>query len=535
MSFSSMYTGATGMVAHNQWLQVMSNNLANVNTVGYRAGRTHFETLMSQDAPGGFESGGTVHSAGQIGKGVGLAAVVADFTQGDFQDGSAATDLAIGGEGYFRVRAQPRSYAEGGRADSGEEEFYYTRAGNFRFDSQGLLRDPNGNVLQGYGVDRRTGEVGNATMDIQLPVDQEEGETVFRSDPRATSLVDMVANLDSTAPDLTADENHPFFALGTSWDGTSSQPLSPDNFEYRTALSVYDDQGNQHELNFYFDPAQNGVTSSGAGGNLNIWEYAVGVDPAQDGRGLASGAQGLMMMGTLEFNSAGDLVDVSSYTLQGGDHTVLSNWSPASFNEDGAPMMNMTFATQEGSAAAQDIAFDFGVTSSGASWNTAQASAAEVGSNAGNLVGMTGPQLEAQRMTSYATSSVTLNENQDGFAEGYLEYVTVDRDGVLSGHFSNGQTEGLYQVALYGFTSDHGLRREGGNLFSETAQSGEAIEGRANQDGMGTIHQSTLETSNVDMATEFSHMILGQRGFQANSKVITTSDQMTTTLTQMKR
>ena len=145
------------------------------------------------------------------------------------------------------------------------------------------------------------------------------------------------------------------------------------------------------------------------------------------------------------------------------------------------------------------------------------------------------PERAALATTSYSTSSTTIFQAQDGYAPGFLQNVSVDRDGVLTGRYSNGQVLELYLVTLADFNNEWGLRRDGGNLFTETRESGPALTNRPNTAGLGSIVSNSLEQSNVDMATEFVNMITTQRGFQASSKVITTTDSMLNELIQLKR
>ncbi|MDP3428071.1 MAG: flagellar hook-basal body complex protein, partial [Humidesulfovibrio sp.] len=125
--------------------------------------------------------------------------------------------------------------------------------------------------------------------------------------------------------------------------------------------------------------------------------------------------------------------------------------------------------------------------------------------------------------------------SQDGYTAGFLQSISVSREGILTGRYSNGQVLDLYSLTLTSFTNQWGLRREGGNLFSETRESGPALTGQANSPGKGTIASSTLEQSNVDMGAQFVSLITAQRGFQANTKVITTADSMLGEIIAMKR
>ncbi|MFO7760788.1 MAG: flagellar hook-basal body complex protein, partial [Desulfobia sp.] len=163
---------------------------------------------------------------------------------------------------------------------------------------------------------------------------------------------------------------------------------------------------------------------------------------------------------------------------------------------------------------------------------------ADTGGEDGSLIGDTvssGFSPEARATTQYASSSTTIFQEQNGFASGFLEDVSVDTEGVMTGHYSNGQVLEKAQVALADFASLSGLRKEGGNVYTETTDSGAPLTGVPGTNGLGTISPNSLEQSNVDLGEEFVKLITTQRGFQANSKIVTTTDEMLNTLINMKR
>lgn len=524
MSFSSFYIGATGLAAHGQRMGVIGNNLANLSTTGYKRADTLFQNLMSEQlACGTNYSGDSVSQASQKGLGVGIAGVRTSFLQGAFEDSTTSTDMAVTGNGFFGV------------VDPGSGEQYYTRSGVFRFDKQGYLLTPQGYRVQGGAVDRETGQVGSLE-DIRLPYQEVEvdGKTVSAvvSPPRATTSVILQTNLEYATTDGYTNAANPFFAMASAWNGLDEDPLGL-SAGYETTVKVYDENGEAHELTVHFDPVDTSSVSNAAAGG-SYWEYLVTMPPSEDGSALAgtSGA-GLLGMGVLTFNKYGDLVGQSAYSLTGEDAGVLSNWTPASFSEDGTPVFSAAFSGSDGP---QDIALDFGLTTSSASWTSGMAdSAAAVGANVARLGNMETPEKNAYATTNYKWGSITLASRQDGYAEGYLRGVVVDEDGFVTGQFTNGQEEKLYQVGLYRFGSEYGLRREGGNLFSATEASGAALEGFAGEEGRGSVYGNTLEASNVDMAQQFADLIVTQRGFQSNTKVITTSDSILSTLINIKR
>ncbi|WP_319765013.1 flagellar hook-basal body complex protein [Maridesulfovibrio sp.] len=528
MGFSSMYTAATGVKSHGMLLQQIGANLANVNTLAYKSGDTFLETLASANsgkANSGIVAGGG-HTAGQIGLGSRVAATRINFKEGSFENTSSSTDIAIGGQGFFRV------------ADPVSSTSYYTRAGNFHFDKNGNLVDAHKNRLQGYAIDQY-GNIGTTSQDIVLPMKDETDSTgktikVVKSDPKKTDAVSMRTNLDSGAADNSEVEGSPFFSLLQEWDGTKEIPLSADKYEYNNSIQIYDDKGNVHNLVVYYDK----VVNDGDPSDQRHWEYVVTVPPGEDAGSLAgtSGA-GLLMAGTLTFSGDGTLLNQSAFTLASGsaDAKDLNNWEQAALNSNGRPIFSTTLSGEKGTSGPQTISLDMGITSGTDSWNTTGVTAADIGSNASALPGMEDGKINALASTDYYGSSSTISQSQDGFGEGYLQNVSFNSDGILSALFSNGMSQELYQANLYNFTNEFGLRREGSNYFSATTESGDAIQGVAHKQGLGSVVGSSLETSNVDMAEEFATMILTQRGFQANSKGITTSDQLINTALGIKK
>lgn len=551
---SSLYQGITGLQAHSEKISVIGNNLANVSTVGFKGARMHFEDVMSQD---------TYTSAGvaQVGRGVRVAAIYSDFAQGSFESTSESTDMAIGGSGFFTVKPQ------------NTDNTYYTRAGNFRFDKDGYLTDPHGYVLQGWAMIKAStaAATGATTSTANVNTFSITGSPTdirinnFQSPPEATSNISVITNLDPNNASKSNSSTNPYFAMFNNWDGTATTPLASTAYGYSSTLKVYDAVGAAHNLTVYYDQ----VTLSNAGGNT-VWEYMVTSTPSEDGRILsgangsltsvnATSAAGVLMIGTMTFR-AGALVSESAYTLKSNGGTLgmknLTSWQLADFSTGGYPLITPNFiqASNASIATATDatpIAVNFGIrntdlTSNGSGilgWSQAKGTlantAAAVGpmiSNVGWVPGFKSPVIDAMTTQSYDTGgSSTLFQSQDGYTAGFLQSISVSREGILTGRYSNGQVLDLYSLTLTSFTNQWGLRREGGNLFSETRESGPALTGEANSPGKGTIASSTLEQSNVDMGSEFVQMITAQRGFQANTKVITTADSMLGEIIAMKR
>jgi flagellar hook protein FlgE len=554
MSLSaSLYQGITGLQAHSEKISVIGNNLANVSTVGFKGASMYFEDVMSQDV---YTSAGVA----QVGRGVRVAAIYSDFAQGSFESTSESTDLAIGGSGFFTVKPKTT------------DNQYYTRAGNFRFDSDGYLCDPHGYVVQGWAMVKAStaAATGATTSTANTNTFSITGSPTdirinnFQSPPEATTKVSIITNLDPNNLSKSNSLTNPYFAMFNNWNGTAATPLASTAYGYSSTLKVYDEVGAAHNLTVYYDQ----VTLSNAGGNT-VWEYMVTCSPSEDGRTLSgadgnllamstTSAAGVLMVGTMTFR-AGQLVGESAYTLKsnaGGAVKGLDAWKLADFSTGGYPLITPNFIQASNASLATNltatpIEINFGIrntdlTSNGSGilgWAQARGAlnmnASAVGakiSNVGWLPNMKTPSIDAMATQSYDTGgSSTLFQSQNGYTAGFLQSISVSRDGILTGRYSNGQVLDLYSLTLTSFTNQWGLRREGGNLFSETRESGPALTGEANSPGKGTIASSSLEQSNVDMGSEFVQMITAQRGFQANTKVITTADSMLGEIIAMKR
>ncbi|WP_319778613.1 flagellar hook protein FlgE [Maridesulfovibrio sp.] len=560
---ASLFSGITGLQAHGDKMSVLGNNIANVNTVGFKSAKMHFEDAISQDMS-------TATGIAQVGRGVQVGAIYADYAQGSFETTSESTDLAIGGDGFFIV--SPKD----------EDTSYYTRAGNFRFDKDGYLTDPHGYVLQGWQVqDESSSQVAtgasvttsNAVRTIGVPTDIRLEN--FQSAPKETTTINVITNLDSSEPSRVGGAN-PLHALFDSWDGTQDPALGDSLYAYQSTIKVYDANGSAHNVTTYFDQ----VDLDGEGGK-KVWEFIVTCDPEEDGRifpGTSNGfggteSAGLLMTGTMTFNAAGDLTGMSAYTLKSnGDGTFPvatdgttgvngarnpANWSLAEFSQDGLPVMTANFLSRSNASYTNSsnlpvtIEMNFGLTNQDISGSNPTKGWGSVDPTMETLDGLDGSgaampavstianfgdaEKSALSTTSYDSGSTTLFQSQDGYTAGFLQSTSVSRDGVLTGRYSNGQIQELYVLTLASFNNDWGLRREGGNLFTETRESGDALTGLPNSGGKGSIASNSLEMSNVDLAVEFVNMITTQRGFQANSKVITTTDSMMGELIQLKR
>lgn len=425
----TLYTGVSGLQAHGKALGVVGDNIANVNTTGFKAETAVFadvlgHSLLATNVPG---SGSTV------------SGITRTFSQGTFMTTDSPTDLAINGNGFFVVNGNLGGWTTN----------FYSRAGQFSLDNTGALINPGGLVLQGYLANGQ-GEISNQLTDLRI------ANTILP--PEQSSAIEISANLDAgdVPPTLAWDPNDP---------GVTSN--------FSTAITVYDSLGENHRTDVYF------VKSA----TDNQWDWHALVDGGELTGGTA-GVNQEVASGTLDFTTDGVL----------SAETITT-----------APDFDFNGATQD-----QVVTFNFGE------------SLAEGGT------GLDG-------VTQYAASNIIRSQEQDGYGTGELNGVGVQDNGGVMAIYSNGEQRVVGQVALATFEADSQLARAGNNLWAETQSSGAARVGGAAEGSAGSITSNALEQSNVDLAAEFVDLIAYQRGFQANSRTITTADQLYQEIVNLKR
>lgn len=500
---SSLYIGATGLKTQSEGMSVITNNLANASTVGYKRARINYQDLMSQYLTS--QSTG-ITNVSQAGMGAMVGSVGTIFTESGYEKGSASTDLSISGKGFFGV------------ASDGQVQ--YTRAGNFRFTAAGDLVDPNGWQLLGYAI--TDGARASTATPIALNLSADgighmpgQGATKLTAYSQLGGLEDMSENAAS-----------PFFAMASNYNGTESPPLSAAQYSYAEPITIHDANGVARQATIYYDLA-------GQSNGNRAFEYIVAIDPSEDASGLAGTASaGLLMAGTVSFSSSGQMQNMTAFTPGGADPADLNSWTAASLDASGHALLNLTYTKSE----AQTVGLNLGLSLTGSA-SAGFATAADMAAGDASTVygAATGAKRDPTASTSAGTSAGSIMQQTDGYGAGSLYNVYINADGVMYGAYSNGKSQDLYQIPLYNFTSEDGLRREGGNRFSATIESGEVIEGVAGTVNFGLINEASLEQSNVDYTTEFTNMIITQRGFQMNSKVITTSDTMLQKALEIKR
>ena len=497
---SSLYIGATGLKSHGEGMAVVTNNLANVNTVAYKQQSMQYSDLVSQFVTA---NSNLITNISQQGAGAMPGAIRTLFTQGGHESGSAATDLSIDGLGFFGVIRNGQTM--------------YTRAGDFRFTKDGQLWDPSGWTVLGHAF--KNGVEEKSTSPIVLD------PSTSNLPAKATSNLIQCSQLGGLT-DQVSDPANPFFSMAAAWDGTKTPPLSSSFYSYSEPVSFYDANGTLRTGSIYYDLA-------GKTGGATSVEYLVALDPRLDASGRAgTESAGLLMAGTVTFGSSGQMSNLTAFTPPGsGSPADLSGWSPASLSDDGYPV----FTAQVTGSSPQSVSLSMGLALTGSA-SAGLASAADAAANPDAIYAPNvGAKLSATASTFYGDTCANTSSKRDGYSEGFLRELSVTTDGIIRGSYSNGQTQDLYRINLYRFTSQDGLHNEGHNHFSAPPAAGKIEEGIPGTENFGTLAQYSLEGSNVDYAREFSTMIITQRGFQMNSKVVTTSDEMLKKALELKR
>ncbi|MFP6582277.1 MAG: flagellar hook protein FlgE, partial [Candidatus Hydrogenedentota bacterium] len=434
---SALFTAVTGLQAFQRKLNVIANNIANVNTTGYRGARVLFQDLFSQTLSGGSPPVGSLGSTNpqQIGLGVRISSIDIDHTQGSLASTGNASDLAIQGNRFFIL-------SNGAGAT-------FTRDGSFGLSTNGFLEDSaTGFFVQGYSADitgaiNTNGAVGN----IQIPVG---GQSIVQ----ATTITNLVGNLSAEAESADPLAVPPVLATVVT----------------RT-IRAYDSLGVARDIDLIFTK----VDQIDDGGTLyNAWEYRAEFE-GQEVQVSVPDA------GALLFNSDGSLHAIGSV-----DGANVFTASAAGTENISIPLSLFP------GPSIPDTPMEF--------------------------------EINFSSVTELSGGTDITNPTQDGFPRGVLQDYTIGENGLITGIFTNGLTRTLGQVALATFSNLGGLARIGNNQFVETPSSGLAQIGTSNTGGRGSISGGVLESSNVDLATEFSNMIIAQRGFQAIARTITAAD-----------
>ena len=654
MGLNSLFTGLSGIQVHQTRTNVVANNLANINTTGYKVQRANFEEQLAQtlkDATGP-EGGVSGTNPVQAGTGVRLKSIDTNFSQGSIQRTDKNTDLALEGNGFFILQDQNTTQ-------------FYTRDGAFGFDADGRFVNPSngmlvmGNLatngqftggatdLQPIRLDLQQDIPGSATKDIKLSGNLDPGSvpsltsgteftvastfagagatgaivesriqiTISSSGepiagqitiPDATynsledvadavnaainaneKLVGQVVAQVNTAgllelrtvggpgqtlsvADVTVGGVAAVFAVGPGAGTASVASTATDNINTLTQVgkdldagdflqfSGSRNDGTTFEGTFAFGAANDGITLGDLLTSLQN-EFGNGVTASVDANGkiALTDSSGAPMTGFTAKFSLQDSGTTSS-GLIGSDPPEQHRISTVIFDSQGSPTtMNITLTeSTESNKWTYDVRIDSQRPQTGAlgtiTFNEdgsnrlfkpvegvdtqvefAPASGAQTIRISLTGERQTDPAITG--LTQFSSPSTAGVATQDGRAPGSLERIFISPDGVIEGRFDNGQTLNLARVILADFENPGGMQRQGGNLFAETENSGRRVEERPTVTIGTQVVSGALELSNVDMATELTDLIISQRGFQANARVVTTTDQILAETVNLKQ
>jgi flagellar hook protein FlgE len=461
MSFNIALSGVS---ASQKDLDTTANNIANVNTVGFKESRAEFGDVYAASL---LASGKT-----KVGDGALTQEVSQQFSQGSLSFTNNALDLAITGNGFFATVPEITS-----------RDFSFTRAGQFKLDSDNFVVNSNGDNLLGFPVNS-DGTSASVALSTTEPVRIPDSS----GSPQQTTEVDVRFNL----PAGDAAKNPDDF-----------DPNDPLTYNAATSVTVYDSLGDSHVMTYYFlkdnDPAV-----------VNEWYVATAID---DNLVNLTDSQGAEVLPANAVNSiglnTGNGVSAAKITFsEGGDFTSIQS-------ADGLPQQNSKIQTvplggvvlSNGSDATQQIEIDFNLDPNNATPN---------------------------EPTQFASAFEVTSLEQNGLPVGRLTGIDIGPDGLVRATFSNGTSEPIVRVALVRFSNEQGLTQQSGTQWKESILSGEALAGEATTGTYGDINSSALEQANVNLTTELIDMIIAQRNFQANSRALEVNNQLNQTILNIR-
>lgn len=483
MSFNIALSGVS---AAQRDLDTTANNIANVNTVGFKESRAEFGDVFASSLLGGGRT--------KVGDGVLTQEVAQQFSQGSLQFTNTALDLAITGTGFFVTIPDPTS-----------RDFTYTRAGQFKLNESNQVVNSQGDNLLGFPVNSTDGTSTSISLSTASPVTIPDSA----GQPQATAEVDMRMNLPAGVSGL---------------DVSRFDPDDPNTFHSSTSVTIYDSLGDSHVQTFYFIRQLDTTVTPNA--TTNDWSVVSAVDgtlvnytnadgttnpdgtgpttvPAVNRVGQSSGNAGAnnggngIAAGVLRFDTDGTFENMlSPDNVLAVDRTTTP------------PTTNFTAFTTEhlgpvfgpGPDTTQQVTTNF------------------------NL------DIDGEEPTQFASSFEVTSLEQNGLPVGRLTGIDIGPDGLLRATFSNGTSEAISRIALARFANEQGLTQIGNASWKESILSGEALAGEATTGTFGTINSSALEQSNVNLTSELIDMIIAQRNFQANSRALEVNNQLNQTI-----
>ncbi|BAF69742.1 flagellar hook protein FlgE [Nitratiruptor sp. SB155-2] len=530
----SFYTGNSGLNANKTWLGVISDNIANVNTNGFKQERVNFSDLVASSLTTYSSSGAPRNK--EIGGGAFVAGTIKDFSQGSFKNTNQPLSLALDGEGFFMVK------------NPSADLTYYTRAGDFRVDANGDVINPAGLKLQGWMLDE-TGNIAGAMGSINIP-----------------------NNLDPKNTDKVAFENPANLDAGVDAITKTFDPSDPTTYHYVNTITTYDSLGTSHVLKHYFIKT-----------DINTWrvftqlddravtyndgtnEYAA-LELKFNGKGELTSAQYISQPATQseaasEAATDDGIFSVTNIPVLPGTIYITQdqNGNSVTWNDDGSGnIVDIQTGEIKGT-----ISYDDGkITIIGAAGDgnttgtltvnykdfsdTTTANVTDLGAIKTSTInysdntsrflnnGATDTAItEDFKKLTQLDSEFIFYAQQNGASKGDLMSISVTEDGIIKGTYTNGQVKDVARLAVATFKDKEILVRKGDNLYLPNQQTFTPIIVPGGV--ISKIRSGMLEMSNVDISQEFINLITAQRAYQANAKTITTSDQILQTTMDIKR
>jgi len=475
--------------------------------VAFKAGRVTFKEGFAQLLQGASRPPGDQGGINpiQIGLGMQVGSIDQIFNQSHIETTGLNTDVAIQGDSFFVVRKGNQSF--------------YTRAGNFQVDAIGQLVSPaNGFIVQGRMYEN--GMQLDGIQDIKLPFGQ-------RVSARPTTEATLAGNLNASATIFQGNFNDPL---------VRSDPINEKAWT-ETQIGVFDSQGTKHDVKLQ-------MWKTGP----NTWNWRI--DPKASAQTFEVETNGSSPPGNIQLPVAPTGYEILPANVRVYSPTGVEYNSPADFSFSAGPPPALQFTSSMPSNAVIRVGYFMSPTTATPSENSgtfnfdqagilntdviASLNFAVPGANAVRIDLKLGGGVNG--LTQFAsTASTAVLRDQNGYTAGTLQDFSIDRLGLITGFFTNGTTNPLARIVLADFNNPSGLLRIGDNMYQESANSGSGVLGFALEGAQSQLTSGALEMSNVDLAQEFANMIVAQRGFQANGKVVSTSDELLQELINLKR
>ena len=537
----SLFAGMAGIKTHQTKMDVIGNNISNVNTTAFKSGRATFSEMLSQNIKGASAATNPM----QVGLGSSVGAIDLIYKNGTPLTTGKNTDLCLSGDGMFMVKR-------------GNETFY-TRNGAFEFDASGNYVLPGtGHIVQGWMAQEGVITPGSTVQNIKLNKSEE-------LKAKQTDMVNYYDNLNANVPVVTqisggengtASATNPLtltLSDGTTVVKTEGTYKTGNSLPIATSVKIYDSLGGTHDIPVYYI-REGTLNENGSVSYSGKWLVSMTPDSSvASGQTTtskfidASGNEITASMNAVElqFNAYGKLGTGTEEGSGESTETEESSAAAAETEESSAESAEagggltaaITISYAATASETGDSASESGSESEESGTTDTATDTADEGSESGSsestVPAAQNLTVDFSGVTQYAYST-TITSNSNGYTKGYLSQIEIDSSGTITGIYTNGLRRPEAQVAVARFANPTGLLKTNSSFYTTSNNTGQVQIDTASKLG-NIITPGALEMSNVDIANEFAEMIITQRGFQSNSKVITVGDELIETAVNMKR